>query len=152
MDLEMLAPYISMDDDFQLTFLGNSLTEEAETPSPPSSEPMAVIPDVSVRGKRAHGLDQEMPAALMIQAKRQKQEASSIEEELLLSHRLLDCLQETDQSDLVLLPGPGGRSQLLTDRDPLLGGVQGLCDTAALMRDMFSSRPPCPPPCLSAMT
>lgn len=39
-------------------------------------------------------------------------------------------LEETDQSDLVLDPGPGGRSQLLTDRDPLLGGLQGLCDTA----------------------
>lgn len=155
MDLEMLAPYISMDDDFQLTFLGSSLTEDAETPSSPllsSSEPTALTPDVSVRGKRAHSLDQEMPSELMIQTKRQKHEPSSIEEELLLSHRLLDCLQETDQSDLVLLPGSGGPSQLLTDRDPLLGGVQGLCDTAALMRDIFSSRPPDPSPSLLAMT
>lgn len=32
MDLDMLAPYISMDDDFQLTFLG-SLPEEAEKAS-----------------------------------------------------------------------------------------------------------------------
>ncbi|XP_074535128.1 hypoxia inducible factor 1 subunit alpha, like [Halichoeres trimaculatus] len=156
-DLEMLAPYISMDDDFQLTFLGSSLTGEAENPSSLSlSEPTAMTPDVSVRGKRAHGLDEEIPSELMIQAKRQKQEASSIEEELLLSHRLLDCLQETDQSDLVLLRGSGGRSQLLTDRDPLFGGVQGLCDTAALMGDMFSSRPsklpPPLPPSLSAMT
>lgn len=38
MDLDMLAPYISMDDDFQLTFL-SSMTEEAEKPS--SSESSA---------------------------------------------------------------------------------------------------------------
>lgn len=34
MDLEMLAPYISMDDDFQLTFLG-SLSEEEDKRSAP---------------------------------------------------------------------------------------------------------------------
>lgn len=142
MDLEMLAPYISMDDDFQLTFLNSTLTEDAEKPSAPSSELTAGTPEVSVR-KRTHGVDEETPSELMIQAKRQKHEPS-IEEELLLSHRLLDCLQETDQSDLILLSGSGGRSQLLTDRDPLLGGVQGLCDTAALMSDIFSARPPTP--------
>lgn len=36
MDLDMLAPYISMDDDFQLTFL-SSMTEEAEKPSETSA-------------------------------------------------------------------------------------------------------------------
>lgn len=41
---------------------------------------------------------------------------------------------ETDQSDLVLDPEPGGRSQLLTDKDPLLGGLQGLCDTAGKIK------------------
>lgn len=34
MDLEMLAPYISMDDDFQLTFL-SSLSEEEDKKSAP---------------------------------------------------------------------------------------------------------------------
>lgn len=34
MDLEMLAPYISMDDDFQLTFLSN-LSEEEDKRSAP---------------------------------------------------------------------------------------------------------------------
>lgn len=43
MDLEMLAPYISMDDDFQLTFL-SSLTEEANKPLSSSSELLAVAP------------------------------------------------------------------------------------------------------------
>lgn len=43
MDLEMLAPYISMDDDFQLTFLGG-LTEEASKPPSSSSELLAVAP------------------------------------------------------------------------------------------------------------
>ncbi|XP_060903216.1 hypoxia inducible factor 1 subunit alpha, like isoform X2 [Labrus mixtus] len=156
MDLDMLAPYISMDDDFQLTFLSSGLSEEAENPptSSSSSEPRAVTtPEVSTGRKRFHDPDEEMPSELMIQGKRQKEEVpSSIEEELLLSHRLLDSLEETDQSDLALLMGSGGRSQLLTDRDPLLGGVQGLCDTAALMWDIFSTRPPDLSPPLSPMT
>ncbi|KAM7412591.1 hypothetical protein PAMA_020122 [Pampus argenteus] len=125
MDLDMLAPYISMDDDFQLTFL-SSLSEETNRP-PSSSEPSALTSAVSVNRKRTHNPDDEK---LMIQDKRQKQDPSSIEEELLLSHRLLGCLEETDQSDLLLDPCPGRRSQLLTDRDPVLGGVHGLCDTA----------------------
>ncbi|XP_023266086.1 hypoxia-inducible factor 3-alpha-like isoform X2 [Seriola lalandi dorsalis] len=145
MDLDMLAPYISMDDDFQLTFL-SSLPEEADKASSSSPEPSAVS------RKRTHNPDEELPSQLMVQDKRQKQEPSSIEEELLLSHRLLDCLEETNQSDLILDPGPGGRSQLLTDRDPILGGIQGLCDTAALMRDIFVSRPPDLSPPLSPMT
>ncbi|KAE8294944.1 Hypoxia-inducible factor 3-alpha [Larimichthys crocea] len=132
MDLEMLAPYISMDDDFQLTFL-SGLPEESDKPSSESSAGTSAVP---LSRKRTHIPDEELSSHLMIQDKRQKQEASSIEEELLLSHRLLGCLDETDQSDLVLDPRPGGRSRLLTDRDPLLGGIQGLCDTAALMRDI----------------
>ncbi|KAM7398881.1 hypothetical protein PAMP_018186 [Pampus punctatissimus] len=147
MDLDMLAPYISMDDDFQLTFL-SSLPEETNKP-PNSSEPSAVTPAVSLNRKRTHNPDDKK---LMIQDKRQKQDPSSIEEELLLSHRLLGCLEETGQSDLLLDPGPGRRSQLLTDRDPVLGGIQGLCDTAALMRDIFVPRPPDLSPPLSPMT
>lgn len=41
-----------------------------------------------------------------------------------------DSLEQTDQSDILLDSGPSGRSHLLTDRDPVLGGIQGLCDTA----------------------
>uniref|UniRef100_UPI0037E78A9D hypoxia inducible factor 1 subunit alpha, like n=1 Tax=Semicossyphus pulcher TaxID=241346 RepID=UPI0037E78A9D len=152
MDLDMLAPYISMDDDFQLTFLSSSLPEEAEEPSSSSSKSTAVTPAVTATRKRTRHPDEEMPSQLMIHNKIQKRHPSSIEEELLLSHRLLGCLEETDQSDLYLLPSSGGRSQLLTDRDPLLGGVQGLCDTAALMRDVFSPRPPDPTPPLPPMT
>ncbi|XP_019121102.2 hypoxia inducible factor 1 subunit alpha, like isoform X1 [Larimichthys crocea] len=148
MDLEMLAPYISMDDDFQLTFL-SGLPEESDKPSSDSSAGTSAVP---LSRKRTHIPDEELLSHLMIQDKRQKQEASSIEEELLLSHRLLGCLDETDQSDLVLDPRPGGRSRLLTDRDPLLGGIQGLCDTAALMRDIFIPRPPDLSPPLSPMT
>lgn len=41
MDLDMLAPYISMDDDFQLTFL-SSLPEDAhKSPSFPSESSTA---------------------------------------------------------------------------------------------------------------
>ncbi|KAM8769286.1 hypoxia inducible factor 1 subunit alpha, like isoform 2-T2 [Acanthopagrus schlegelii] len=151
MDLELLAPYISMDDDFQLTFL-SSLPEEGEKWSSPLSEPSSATPAVKERRKRTHHPDDELSSELMVQDKRQKQEASSIEEELLLSHRLLGCLDETDQSDLFLGPGPAGPSRLLTDKDPLLGGVQGLCDTAALMRDIFTHRPPELSPPLSPMT
>ncbi|KAF3693335.1 Hypoxia-inducible factor 1-alpha [Channa argus] len=152
MDLDTLAPYISMDDDFELTFL-NNIPEEAKKPLSPSCEPSAVTPTVTVSRKRSHKPDEEIPSKVMIR-ERQKHDASSIEDELLLGHRLLGCLQETDQADLILDPdpGPGGRSQLLTDRDPILGGEQGLCDTAALMRDVFIPRPPDLSPPLSPMT
>lgn len=151
MDLDMLAPYISMDDDFQLTVL-SSLPEEADKPPSSSSEPSTVTPAVTVSRKRTHNPDEKMTSQLMIQDKRQKQGPSSIEEELILSHRLLGCPEETDQSNSFLDPWPGGRSQLLTDRDPILGGIQGLCDTAALMRDIFTARPPDLSPPLSPMT
>nr|XP_020478881.1 hypoxia-inducible factor 3-alpha-like isoform X2 [Monopterus albus] len=144
MDLDMLAPYISMDDDFQLTFL-SSLPEKADRPS-------SETPTVTVNRKR-HKPDVEVPQ-LPIPDKRQKQHPSSMEEEeeLLLSHRLLGCLEEANQSDLILDPDPGPGSQLLTDRDPVLGGIQGLCDTAALMRDFFVPHPPDLSPPLSPMT
>ncbi|XP_070684757.1 hypoxia inducible factor 1 subunit alpha, like [Pempheris klunzingeri] len=145
MDLDTLAPYISMDDDFQLTFL-SGLSEGAAAPSSSTS------PSSTVSRKRTRRPDEEPSSQRTIQDKRQKRDASSIEEELLLSHRLMGCLEETDQSDLVLGSGAGGRSQLLTDRDPVLGGVQGLCDTAALMRDIFSPRPPDLSPPLSPLT
>uniref|UniRef100_A0A673BTX6 Hypoxia-inducible factor 1-alpha-like n=1 Tax=Sphaeramia orbicularis TaxID=375764 RepID=A0A673BTX6_9TELE len=129
MDLDMLAPYISMDDDFQLTFL-SSLPEVTDQPSSSSSssEPSEVTPAGTVSRKRT--LDLDLPSQLLIQDKRRKQNPSSIEEELLLSHRLLGCLDETDQSELEVGQSRKGRSQLLTDRDPILGGVQGLCDTS----------------------
>ncbi|XP_068440961.1 hypoxia inducible factor 1 subunit alpha, like [Clinocottus analis] len=133
MDLDMLAPYISMDDDFQLTVL-SSLPDEADKPPSSLSEPSAEASAGS--RKRAHNPYEE----LLIQDKRQKQEPSSIEEELLLSDTLLSCLEENDQSDVFMDLGAAARSQLLTDRDPVLGG--SLCDdSAALMRDMFTPRP-----------
>uniref|UniRef100_A0A8C6NQE1 Hypoxia inducible factor 1 subunit alpha, like n=1 Tax=Nothobranchius furzeri TaxID=105023 RepID=A0A8C6NQE1_NOTFU len=85
-DLEMLAPYISMDDDFQLTFL-SSLPEEADQPSSFSLKGSDVMP--AVGRKRSHDSDEELLPQLMLQDKRQKQEPPSMEEELLLSHRLL---------------------------------------------------------------
>lgn len=51
MDLELLAPYISMDDDFQLTFLSN-LPEEGEKWSSPLSEPSSATPAVKESRKR----------------------------------------------------------------------------------------------------
>uniref|UniRef100_A0A1A8JBH1 Hypoxia-inducible factor 1, alpha subunit, like n=1 Tax=Nothobranchius kuhntae TaxID=321403 RepID=A0A1A8JBH1_NOTKU len=136
-DLEMLAPYISMDDDFQLTFL-STLPEEADQPSSFSLKGSDVMP--AVGRKRSHDSDEELLPQLMLQDKRQKQEPPSMEEELLLSHRLLESLEETE-SDPILDLGSEARRQLLTDRDPVLGGVQELRDAAALMRNIFV---PCP--------
>ncbi|TDH15399.1 hypothetical protein EPR50_G00030450 [Perca flavescens] len=145
MDLDMLAPYISMDDDFQLTV--TSSLQEADRPSS-LSEPSTV----TVSRKRTRNPDEAVLSQLMIQDKRPKQDPCSIEEELLLSHRFLGCLEETYQSDLFLESGPGRKNPLLTDRDPILGGMQGLCDTASLMRDLFTPRPPDLSPPLSPMT
>uniref|UniRef100_A0A3P9Q8I3 Hypoxia inducible factor 1 subunit alpha, like n=1 Tax=Poecilia reticulata TaxID=8081 RepID=A0A3P9Q8I3_POERE len=87
-ELEMYAPYISMDDDFQLTFLSN-LPQEAGKPASlllqVASLPVGIILGLVLRG---------------------------------------GSLEDGDQSDLVL---DSGRSQLLTDRDPVLSE---LCDTA----------------------
>lgn len=46
------------------------------------------------------------------------------------SNPFQDCLDEADPADSVLNPERGGRSQLLTDKDPLLGGLQALSDAA----------------------
>lgn len=54
MDLEMLAPYISMDDDFQLTFL-SGLPEETDTTLPSSPKLPHVTPEVPVSRKRYGG-------------------------------------------------------------------------------------------------
>ena len=48
--------------------------------------------------------------------------------DLVFKNSVQGSLEETDQSDLI--PGPGVRSQMLTDIDPVLGGMQELCDTA----------------------
>uniref|UniRef100_A0A3Q1CEI8 Hypoxia inducible factor 1 subunit alpha, like n=1 Tax=Amphiprion ocellaris TaxID=80972 RepID=A0A3Q1CEI8_AMPOC len=129
MDLDMLAPYISMDDDFQLTLL-SSLPEEVEKPLTSSCAPSSAMPTVTLGRKRTHNPDdEELLPQMMIRDKKPKQDPPSIEEELLFTHRLLGSLEEVDPSDLLLDPGPGHRSRLLTGRDPVLGGIQGLCDT-----------------------
>ncbi|XP_022053770.2 hypoxia inducible factor 1 subunit alpha, like isoform X1 [Acanthochromis polyacanthus] len=153
MDLDMLAPYISMDDDFQLTLLSN-LPEVVEKPSTSSCEPSPATPAVTLGRKRTHTPDDEelLLPQMMIPDKKPKQDPPSIEEELLFTHKLLGSLEEADPSDLLMDSGPKHRSRLLTDRDPVLGGVQGLCDTAALMKNIFLPRPPDLSPPLSPMT
>uniref|UniRef100_A0A673GSN7 Hypoxia-inducible factor 1-alpha-like n=1 Tax=Sinocyclocheilus rhinocerous TaxID=307959 RepID=A0A673GSN7_9TELE len=128
LDLDMLAPYISMDDDFQLTFLPQS---ETAAPS-----------DMLTNTSRKRGLEDEEEDDIPILAAKweKKPKSGSIEEQLLLSHTLLNTLSDDGSEEFE--PPPQKRSQLLTDRDPLLGGAQALCDTAALMRDTFLSRPP----------
>ncbi|KAL3057909.1 hypothetical protein OYC64_008208 [Pagothenia borchgrevinki] len=112
MDLHMLALYIPMDDDFQLSVL--SSVPEDDKPS--SSKASAGRPADTASRKRTHHPDEEL---LMIQDKRQKADPSSIEEELLLSHRLLDCLEEINQSDCFVQPGPAHRQR------PCSGGHAG---------------------------
>ncbi|KAL0972977.1 hypothetical protein UPYG_G00197230 [Umbra pygmaea] len=128
-DLDMLAPYISMDDDFQLSF----------------QLPDNTFPEtLTTTRKRSHDEDEETTSQMIIEDKRYRQSAPSVDEqELLLRPTLLESL---DDAEMEL--HPRRRSQLLTDRDPVLGGGQGLCDTAALMRDVFLSRPPDPLPSL----
>ncbi|XP_024910914.1 hypoxia inducible factor 1 subunit alpha, like [Cynoglossus semilaevis] len=132
MDLEMLAPYISMDDDFQLTYLKDRKTAC-------SRYVCRILKLLSLCVFRTHSADEDT-LSVLFQDKRQKQEAMSTEEDIFLSHKMLDSLEQTDQSDILLDSGPSGRSHLLTDRDPVLGGIQGLCDTAALIRDLFKPR------------
>ncbi|KAJ4935601.1 hypothetical protein JOQ06_017132 [Pogonophryne albipinna] len=81
MDLDMLALYTSMDDDFQLSVL-SSVDDKPSS----SSKASAGRPADPASRKPTHNPDEEL---LMIQDKRQKADPSSIEEELLLSHRLL---------------------------------------------------------------
>ena len=52
MDLDMLAPYISMDDDFQLTFLSGFPEDADKPPSPLLSESSAVMSAAAMSRKR----------------------------------------------------------------------------------------------------
>ncbi|XP_055052588.1 hypoxia inducible factor 1 subunit alpha, like isoform X2 [Misgurnus anguillicaudatus] len=127
LDLDMLAPYISMDDDFQLTFL------------PQCSETATSSPEMLSGTSRKRSLEDDEEDDIPVLAIRweTRQLSSSIEEDLLLSHNIL----KNYVSEEFELP-PQKRTHLLTDRDPLLGEHQALCDTAALMRDNFITRPP----------
>ncbi|XP_051522127.1 hypoxia-inducible factor 1-alpha-like isoform X2 [Myxocyprinus asiaticus] len=131
LDLDMLAPYISMDDDFQLTFL------------PQCPETVTSSLEIQTNTSRKRCLeDKEEDDIPALAAKWEKREmSSSIEKQLLLSHTLLNGLADSDGSEEFESPSQK-QSQLLTDRDPLLGAAQALCDTAALMRNTFFSRPP----------
>ncbi|KAI1894043.1 hypothetical protein AGOR_G00129930 [Albula goreensis] len=125
MDLDMLAPYISMDDDFQLTFL-TQLPEPDLSPPEPSS---------AISRKRGLSFDKDVRTKQSTPEKRQR---IVQEEKLLLSHTLLGSLVDTEEPEELELPPQ--RSQLLTDRDPILGEARALCNTAALMK-MFLSPP-----------
>ncbi|XP_066559951.1 hypoxia inducible factor 1 subunit alpha, like isoform X2 [Amia ocellicauda] len=120
LDLDMLAPYISMDDDFQLTFL-NHLPE----PDTPLLEPAGP----SLR-KRILELDEDLPLKKTCQEKRQKHEG------VLLSDALLGCLVDGDGTD-ELETLRRTKTLLATEEPPM---ERGLCDTAALM-SQFLSRP-----------
>ncbi|KAG7470764.1 hypothetical protein MATL_G00117250 [Megalops atlanticus] len=125
MDLDMLAPYISMDDDFQLTFLTQLPEADLSSPEPPTF----------INRKRGLDLDEDQQCA----APEKKQRHAEDDDTLLLHHALLGSLVDGDDPD-ELEPLPS-RSQLLTDRDPILGEAPALCDTAALM-STFLSPPP----------
>ncbi|KAK7939481.1 hypothetical protein WMY93_002807 [Mugilogobius chulae] len=123
MDLDMLAPYISMDDDFQLSAL--SAPEEVESPAGLGSVGLG-----SGRRKRVLSVDTELLPEKRLKGLTEEEE-------------LLGCLQESDQSKR-------GWNQLLTDKDPVLGGVQS--ERAGLMAELFLSRHGDLSPPLSPMT
>ncbi|KAL7831867.1 hypothetical protein AOLI_G00294150 [Acnodon oligacanthus] len=128
MDLDMLAPYISMDDDFQLTFL-------PQFPEAGSSSADMLTPPSRKRGLEE---DDDLPSLTASWEKRHKD--SPLEEELLLSHASLADVLVPDSEEIV--PPSWKRNQLLTDRDPVLGGTQALGNTAALLGDPFTSQKP----------
>lgn len=134
MDLDMLAPYISMDDDFQLNVL--TVPEESVSPGP-----SVLAPE---RRKRALSL-----VAEQLPDKRMKG-PQTMEEQLLQSHVLLGCLEEDNQSDEV--PPAHSWNQLLTDKDPVLGGVQCERNGTALMVELFLTTNSDLSPPLSPMT
>ncbi|KAI5626719.1 hypoxia-inducible factor 3-alpha isoform X2 [Silurus asotus] len=129
MDLDMLAPYISMDEDFQLTFL----------PQMPEAESQPAKVSTTTSKKRGLEEEEDMPSLTSSWEKRRKN--LSIEDEFLLAHSSMMDLQAAGSLD-ELEPERWKQSRLLTDRDPVLGGTQSLGDTAGLMRDSFVAQPP----------
>lgn len=127
MDLDTLAPYISMDDDFQLNAL--TVPEEIECPGP-----SVLAPE---RRKRALSLEVEQ-----LPDKRLKG-TQTMEQQLLQSQVLLGCLEEDNQPDEVL--SGHDWNQLLTDKDPVFGGVQCERNKKVLMAELFLSDPPALP-------
>ncbi|KAL4647418.1 hypoxia-inducible factor 3-alpha-like isoform X2 [Arapaima gigas] len=124
MDLDMLAPYISMDDDFQLTFftqLSDSGTGSSESPVPAA---------------RKRTLEDDPKTSLINALPDKKQRRASAEEE---SDEGWGCLEDTEPPDE--LESTPSHSKLLTDRDPILGGAQELCDQPALMSTMLCQPP-----------
>ncbi|XP_057694242.1 hypoxia inducible factor 1 subunit alpha, like isoform X2 [Corythoichthys intestinalis] len=124
MDLDMLAPYISMDDDFQLSFFSPAVLEENTDVN------TEMLPELTaVKRKRAHNPDEDCLSQLKAtDDKRPRCDAgdASLEDKLLLSHALLGCLE---QSQSRRDPCINGRSPLLTDKDPIFGDMGGICDT-----------------------
>ncbi|XP_048837293.1 hypoxia inducible factor 1 subunit alpha, like isoform X2 [Brienomyrus brachyistius] len=141
-DLDMLAPYISMDDDFQLTFL----TQLPDT--------NLISPESPVPVTRKRVLEEDGDASLqdIMQDKRQKHAAS--EEELLVTNmREWGCIQDHESPEE--RPPSHYRNKLLTDRDPILGGARGPCDPEVLLSALLT-RPPDPigqkKGCVSSLT
>ncbi|XP_077466657.1 hypoxia inducible factor 1 subunit alpha, like [Stigmatopora argus] len=147
LDLDMLAPYISMDDDFQLGFFSTAAVSEESADVNTEMPPELTV----VSRKRAHNADEDCLSLLTAtDDKRPRCDGGdpSLEDQLLLSHALLGCLERSHSEEETCSKG---RSHLLRDRDrdPILGDCRGICDTAGLMLDIFKSQPP---PNLSPMS
>ncbi|XP_018598326.1 hypoxia inducible factor 1 subunit alpha, like isoform X1 [Scleropages formosus] len=125
MDLDMLAPYISMDDDFQLTFF-------TQLPESDLSSPESPVP-----GARKRALEDDVETSFRGILKDKRQRHTAVEEEVLLAPaKAWVCPEDAEPPD-ELEPVPH-HNKLLTDRDPILGGVQELRDPPALMSTMLS--------------
>ncbi|KAM9811348.1 hypoxia inducible factor 1 subunit alpha, like isoform 3-T4 [Syngnathus typhle] len=144
MDLDMLAPYISMEDDFQLSFF-NTVPEantDINADLPPELAAINRKRGHHVVVFRAHNLDEDALSQLMtenIKRHKHNSNAASREDQLLLNHALQGCLEECQLEGKL---GTKGQSHLLTDRDPILGSMRELCDTTSLLLDIFKSQPP----------
>ncbi|TSN39310.1 Hypoxia-inducible factor 1-alpha [Bagarius yarrelli] len=119
MDLDMLAPYISMDEDFQLTFL----------PQLPEEEPQTAEVSTTASKKRGLEEDEDVPSNCVMSNWEKRRRNYSIEDEFLLSHSSLMDMQVAGGLD-DLEPARWKQGQLLTERDPVLGANQALCDSA----------------------
>ncbi|XP_061682396.1 hypoxia inducible factor 1 subunit alpha, like [Syngnathoides biaculeatus] len=127
-DLDTLAPYISMDDDFQLSFF------DAVSDDDRADELTAV------NRKRARDPHDDCATA----DKRPKRDdcgppGPSLEERLPPCRTFPARLEESQSGGA---PDTEGRSHLLTDGDPVLGASRGLSDAESLMLDIFKSQPP----------
>ncbi|XP_028651759.1 hypoxia inducible factor 1 subunit alpha, like isoform X1 [Erpetoichthys calabaricus] len=127
LDLDMLAPYISMDDDFQLNFLSH-------LPEPLS--PNAESHTVSRSNAKKRALEEEGDLSSKKMAW-EKPDLDSEGEPVLLKDALLGYMvdDDDDQDSLLIV----NQTKSILDAGDSLDGVRSLCHAAALMSDFLTN-------------